>query len=141
MKKALLFILAALLLQFCSKDTSTYLTVEQPKCNNLEDPAGTGPNQVLSWIASSANRDASQTAYQIILDPSAGKLKSENDCAWNSGKIPSPESAWIPFTAPGLQPGTKYFWKVRIWDKDDKLSAWSKPAFFITCLFCENDWS
>ena len=141
MQKALLFILAALLLQFCSKDTSTSLSVEQLKCNNLEDPAGTGPNPVLSWIASSANRGVSQTAYQIILDPSAGKLKSENDCVWNSGKISSSESAWIHCTAPGLQPGTKYFWKVRIWDKDDGPSAWSKPAFFITGLFGENDWS
>jgi len=141
MKRSLILILTVFLLNFCSKETPFSLSVEQLKCNNLKDPAGTGENPVFSWTASSANRGAAQTAYQIILDSDAGNLRSENKCAWNSGKVASSGSAWIPYSGSELQPGTKYLWKVRIWDNNDKASAWSKSAFFITGLFVDKDWS
>ncbi|MCJ7449173.1 MAG: glycoside hydrolase family 78 protein [Bacteroidales bacterium] len=141
MKRFLVLVQIILFFQFCSRDISSDFTAEHLKCNNLENPAGINEDPVFSWISVSNIRGASQTAYQIILDSDAGTLKSEKECAWNSGKTTSSESAWIPCSGPELQTATKYFWKVRIWDNNDKPSEWSKTAFFITGLFKEKDWS
>ena len=141
MKRLFLLFLGAFLLQSCNKDQSAGLTVSELKCNNLEDPAGTCINPVFSWIFSSPIRGAAQTAFQIILDTDENNLEPESDCFWNSGKISSPESAWIDYSGPELKPWKKYFWRVRIWDNADKPSAWSNNAFFITGLFTKEDWN
>ncbi len=141
MKNLLALLLIVLPLQFCSKNNSANISPELLRCNNLENPAGTGSKPEFGWIDSSPGKNQVQTAYQILLDPDIKKLKSENGCVWNSGKISSEESSWIPYSGPELKPGTKYFWKVRVWDNSDKSSVWSKSAFFITGLFDEKDWS
>ena len=56
-------------------------------------------------------------------------------------KYQSGTSAWITYQGPELQPGTKYFWKVRVWDNNDKPSDWSNSGEFVTGLFDKNDWS
>jgi hypothetical protein len=141
MKNLLALLLIVLPLQFCSKNDSANISPDLLRCNNLENPAGTGSKPEFGWIDSSPGRNQVQTAYQILLDPDTKKLESENGCVWNSGKISSEESSWIPYSGPELKPGTKYFWEVRLWDKSDKSSAWSKPGFFITGLFDVKDWS
>ena len=144
MKKTLIIIiplfLLLLILQSCKNDNLS-IKADQLKCNNIENPAGTGNNPVFSWISSSSARGASQTAYQVILGNGKAALKNEEDQIWNSEKIMSTESISIPFSGSGLQPATKYFWKVRVWDNNDKPSEWSKPASFITGLYEEKDWS
>ncbi len=89
----------------------------------------------------SSFRGAAQTAYQIILDSDRGNLKKGNSCLWNSGKILSSRSAWIKYSGPALQSGTRYYWKVKLWDSNDAPSGWSEPVFFITGLFEKADWS
>ena len=39
-----------------------------------------------------------------------------------------------------LQSFTKYYWKVRVWDRDGKVSNWSETASFITGAFNKKDW-
>ena len=141
MRKIILLILTALLLQFCSKGPAARFEAGDLKCNNLYDPAGTGEIPVFSWIASSSVRGTSQTAYQIIVDPDEGNLKSGNDCLWNSGKVSSDESFNIMYMGEELSPSEKYYWKVRIWDNNDKPSEWTRAAFFITGLFDKEDWN
>lgn len=141
MKKFIPVFLALLLLQFCSKETGSDFKVRELKCNNLENPEGTGPDPVFSWIITSGIRGASQTAYQIILDLDAGALKSEAGCIWNTGKMLSSESVRINYSGPQLKPKTIYFWKVRIWDNNNRPSEWSNTASFITGLFNKEDWN
>ncbi|MCX6254482.1 MAG: family 78 glycoside hydrolase catalytic domain [Bacteroidia bacterium] len=56
-------------------------------------------------------------------------------------KIQSGESNWISYEGPQLHPGKQYFWKVRVWDANDKPSDWSTTGKFVTGLFDKNDWS
>ena len=140
MKKILLLILTALFLQYCSKDPSGRFEAGELKVNNLDNPAGTNKNPVFSWITTSSEKGAMQTAYQIIVDSDEVNLKSENDCLWNSGKVISEESFNIKYIGELLRPSEKYFWKVRVWDNNDKPSSWSETAFFITALFGKDDW-
>lgn len=52
--------------------------------------------------------------------------------AWDSGKVASPESTQIAYAGAPLQPRLRYWWRVRVWDKADKASDWSAPAYFET---------
>lgn len=141
MKRIIPLLLAVCLLTFCKKDKlRSDFRVTEPRCNNYENPEGTGPDPVFSWIVTSGNRGAAQTAYQIILD-TVESIRSETACIWNTGKIVTAASAGIKYKGPLLKPAAKYYWKVRTWDNYGKPSAWSKPAFFITGLFDEKDWS
>jgi alpha-L-rhamnosidase len=141
MKTILPVFLTILLLQSCSTDLPSYVAAGNLKCNNLTDPAGTGKYPDFSWINTSGKKGEGQTAYQIILDPVPDKLKPETECLWNSGKVSSSASVWIPYQGHELNVATKYFWKVRTWDTNDQPSEWSNTAFFITGLFDKGDWS
>lgn len=109
------------------------------KCNNLVEPAGTGPAPVLSWINSSEIRGASQKAFQIVIGSNRKDLLSEDKCLLNSGKAVSDETCFRVEEG-RLEPGVKYFWKVRTWSEDESVSDWSEPASFITGLFSADDW-
>jgi hypothetical protein len=80
MKKIILFVLTVLLFQYCSKDPSARFEAGELKVNNLNNPEGTNKNPVFSWIATSSEKGAGQTAYQIILDTDEANLRSENNC-------------------------------------------------------------
>lgn len=125
----------------CFRDIHSGMRIGSLKCNNLTDPAGAGSIPSFSWIPESVTRGAGQTAYQIILDRDMNRLKQESACFWNSGKVISPETVWIDYSGPPLEPAEKYFWKVRIWDQDDIATEWSNAASFITGLLADRNWS
>ena len=37
-------------------------------------------------------------------------------------------------------PAKKYFWTVKVWDRDGNESGWSRTAWFVTGLFSGTDW-
>ena len=130
-----------MLFQFCSRSEISDFVPTILKCDNLENPAGTGKNPEFSWLISSYENGVGQSAYQIVLDADERNLNSENKCAWNSGKVTSPSASWIPYGGNDLKSATKYFWKVRIWDNKDKPSVWSETSSFITGLINNEDWA
>ncbi|MBN1108489.1 MAG: glycoside hydrolase family 78 protein [Bacteroidales bacterium] len=139
MKKSSSAIILLIFLASCSGGDLSELSPAEPRCDNLINPSGTGESPQFSWIITSENRGNSQTAYQLILNTSP-LIKDENTALWNSGKIISQDSYWISYSGPALEPGHKYYWKVRIWDESDKVSGWSETSYFITGLFDESDW-
>lgn len=125
----------------CSKNHETALLVSQIKCIGLENPAGTGPVPDFSWILKSSQRGQIQTAYQIIVGSDSEMVKNTHGTIWNSGKVLSEESSWIKYQAADLACEKEYFWRVRVWDEDDKPSNWSKSGKFVTGLFERKDWN
>jgi alpha-L-rhamnosidase len=140
MKKAILFAFALILVHSCTRNSSPSLTPVSLRCNNLENPSGTGNDPVFNWIIQSSANGVEQTAYQIILDSDPRNLRQEKDCLLNTGKITSSRTSWISLADAELEPSAKYYWKVRFWDSNDNPSGWSETAFFITGLFDANDW-
>lgn len=141
MKKIILFILAATLLTFCHGNKTQDRVLVDLRTDNLTNPAGTEKVPAFSWNILSGERGTGQTAFQIILDADPGRLNSEEKCLWNTGKVYSAESAWIKYSGPDLKPAQKYFWRVRVWDNNDKSTEWSSKEFFITGLFDKDDWA
>jgi hypothetical protein len=121
-----------------SQDTS--LSISQLKCSGLENPIGTGMVPDFSWIFTDNKRGQIQTAYQIVVGSDSETVKNLAGTIWDSGKILSEESAWIRYEGSRLECGKEYFWRVRAWNKDDKLSKWSKTGKFVTGLFTQKDW-
>jgi alpha-L-rhamnosidase len=135
------FFLTIITLISCSQGNDSSFSVSTIQCNGRVNPGGTGNIPRFSWTITSSVRGEEQTAYQLIVSSDgtiAGKNKGD---IWDSGKTASGKSAWIAYQGDKLQPGTLYFWKVRVWDKNHKSSPWSSTGEFITGLFNSNDWS
>ena len=135
--KSSVFILSLsfLVLISCNNSSDSSLSVPTIKCNGMANPEGTGMIPRFSWIIESASRGQEQTAYQLIISSDEKNAGKNNGDIWDSGKTISGSSAWISYNGPQLQPATKYFWKVRVWDKNDKPSKWSTTGEFLTGLF------
>jgi hypothetical protein len=124
----------------CNITNVPFIKPAQLKCNGIENPSGTGLLPDFSWIAETKERKQTQSAYQIILDHDLNNLGSEAGCLWNTGKIISSANAWIPYSGPELKSGTQYYWKLRLWDRNDKPSDWSTANSFLTGLADKEDW-
>jgi len=133
-------LLLALLFSHCSDKPEFSLSVKQIKCNNIENPSGTDSVPLFSWLLSSDVKGQQQSAYRIIVSSVPDKTEKGKGDFWDSGKINSGKNAWIRYEGKKLQPGTEYFWKVLVWDKDDMRSPWSETGTFITGLFNKEDW-
>ena len=124
-----------------SKKHDTGLLVSQIKCIGLENPAGAGPVPDFSWILTTSQRGQIQTAYQILVGSDSELVKTNPNTIWDSGKTLSEESSWIQYRGSVLASAVEYFWRVRVWDGDDKPSQWSKTGKFVTGLFEKKDWN
>ena len=113
------------------------LSVAQMTVNGRANPLGIAADDVsLAWSIAAEVRGTVQGAYQIRV----GK-KATDDDVWNSGRVVSDRQ--VDVTLPGdlhLQPATRYFWQVKVWDGVGVESKWSAPAWFETGLLSPADW-
>lgn len=106
------------------------LNITELICNHSINPIVIDGTPAFSWKLSSDVRGDRQSAYQILLGNSS-KLESDQ-VIWNSGKINSGESTNLAYTGPPLEPGTRYFWKAKVWDREGRESDFAQIAFFET---------
>ncbi len=115
------------------------LEIDQLKTDNQSTPLGfDNPAPEFSWILKSSQRGAAQTAYEVAVSDNDSKLESGN--YWQSGNIEGNQTFGIPYTGKPLKSFTRYFWKVRVWDENGKVSDWSKPSWFETSMMKASDW-
>ena len=93
-----------------------------------------------SWQLASDQRNVMQTAYEIKVSDNIPGLSKEKNLVWNSKKVLSDSSVYVTYKGPDLQPGTRYYWQVRVWDNHGKVSQWSQVAYWQTAFFSANDW-
>ena len=84
----------------------------------------------LSWVFRSDHRGEAQHAYQVLVASTVSSLAQDRGDLWDSGKISSDQSIQIPYAGVPLKSGLQCFWKVRVWDKSDQPSLWSRPGFW-----------
>lgn len=134
-------LLLIFLISSCHEINISSFSISELKCSGLVNPEGVDQLPDFSWNISSTIRGEEQTAYQIIVGSSVNELSENKGDIWDSGKTISKVSSWIRFAGQKLEPGKRYFWKVRVWDRNDRPSDWSKRAEFLTGLFERQDWS
>lgn len=133
-------IIILMLINGCT-DPSSEISVNDLKCENLYRPLGIATiSPRLSWKILSNINGKSQKAYQIIAASEEKRLDQNKADLWNSGKVLSEESVLVPWDGIKLIPGLLCYWKVRIWDENDKVSEWSKPSLFGIGLLDKSDW-
>ena len=116
-------------------------SVQKLRVENLISPIGLDiVKPRFSWILAGDKRNTTQTAYEIRVAKSETELNSEKNLVWNSGKVPSGESVHVTYSGPTLQSGTRYFWKVKVWDNTGKASKWSEVTFWQTGIFDKSLW-
>lgn len=118
------------------------VTVSQLHCENMDNPQGVDIAQPrLSWILNSGERNQKQTAYEILVATTEENLAADKGDLLDSGKIASGQSIQNPYAGTALAARMPCFWKVRVWDQDGKVSAWSKPAQWTMGLLQPADWN
>lgn len=113
------------------------------RCEYLENPQPIDVlNPRLSWvnIADAGERGQIQTAWEVRVAGTKGKLLSGKADLWASGKIISDKSNYINYKGKPLQSRQDCWWQVRTWDKTGKVSEWSQPAFWSMGLLNPEEW-
>ena len=111
------------------------------RCGDLINPLGVDePQPLLTWAMTSVLRGDRQQAYQVLVASSEALLKNDQGDLWDSGKVSSDASIQIKYAGKPLAPRKQCYWKVRLWDRAGKASAWSAPATWTMGLLNAADW-
>ncbi|WP_433727163.1 family 78 glycoside hydrolase catalytic domain [Actinoplanes sp. CA-051413] len=92
------------------------------------EPVDVEGSPLFGWQPRDVDGGELQTAYRI-------KVVSGGDPArtvWDSGKVVSDRTAYVPYGGPALTGDAAYRWTVRTWDRAGAASPWSRPATFGT---------
>ncbi len=117
------------------------ITPTNLRCEYRVDPDGIDAARPrLSWTLESAGRAESVTAYQILVATSRALLDSDKGDLWDSGKVPSHETANIAYGGKPLISHQRCFWKVRTWDKGRLAPAWSTSGTWSMGILTPEDW-
>ena len=133
MKNNFCLLIAGLLLM-CSGYSQVVL--KNLRCENRINPIGIDIQKPrFSWQLVSNQRGVEQTTYEIRVGYKSGK----ND-VWNSGKVTSGQSVFVPYSGNALQSGETYYWQVKISDNKGETSDWSEKAYWQMGLLQPTDW-
>jgi alpha-L-rhamnosidase len=130
-----------LLVCFTIKNCFGQITIQDAVTENQQNPISVDVKiPRFSWKLNGNNqRNVKQTAYEIKVFSSHEPGKS-NKAIWNTGKVASDQSVFIPYGGPALLSANRYYWQVRIWDNHGKSSAWTTPSFWQMGFLSPSDW-
>lgn len=114
-------------------------TVADLKCEYLVNPIGidaTAPRFI--WHLQDERAGAVQTGYQLCVGTDSLEVKNHKGNVWQTIKASSGKSL-VSYQGKALQPYTKYYWSVQLWDKNGKAIN-SAIASFETGLMSMQNW-
>ncbi|HJS29090.1 MAG TPA: glycoside hydrolase family 78 protein [Anaerolineales bacterium] len=118
------------------------MIVTNPRCEHLIDPIGIDiARPRLSWQLQDDRRGACQNAYQIHVSSSPEALSAGSADLWDSGKVQSDRSVYIPYGGETLSSGQGAWWRVRAWDEAGLPTEWSRTARWEMGLLARSDWT
>ena len=124
----------------CAAAAAT-IKVENLRCEGMENPLSIdAAHPQLSWIIQSDERGQKQTACQVLVASSLEKLARGEGDLWDSGRLATEQSVWVPYAGKLLASRAQCYWKVRVWDAQNKPTEWSAPARWSMGLLAPEDW-
>ena len=99
--------------------------------NYIREPALVSINNntpQFTWIVPA--EAVAQSAYQVIVASTQNNINNNVGDVWNSKQVKSSSSSNITYTGKPLTTQQTYYWKVRVWDKDNRLSDYSPARAF-----------
>jgi len=102
------------------------------KVEFMKQPSSDGfslnPKLEFEWTI--AKESKLQSGYQIIVASNKTSLNNNVGDVWNSQQVRSSASKKIEFNGLSLEKDKTYYWKVRIWDNENRLVDYSEPQEF-----------
>lgn len=110
------------------------------RCEYLYNPLGIdAPQQRISWQLQDSRQGAVQTGYQLIAGTDSLAVSQGKGNCWQTGQVSSAAQLVI-YKGRSLQPFTKYYYTVQIWDKDKQPSPLSGVCHFETGMMRPQNW-
>lgn len=110
-------------------------------CNYDRNPVAVDDQHPrLSWQLIASERNVNQAAYQVLVATSIRQLSQNIGDVWDSKKVDTDQSLYVPYKGAKLMSSRKYYWKVRVWNKSNVASAWSEVAHWQMGLLHPADW-
>ncbi|MFS8501848.1 MAG: family 78 glycoside hydrolase catalytic domain, partial [Caldicoprobacter sp.] len=113
------------------------IKVSNLRCEYKENPIGIDVRHPrISWVIESDDRNVMQAAYQIQVSTDS----DFKDLVWDTGKVESDESIHVEYKGQPLKSRTRYYYRVRVWDRASRISDWSEIAFWEMGLLKSDEW-
>jgi len=114
------------------------LRVEALTCEYRKNALGTDVRKPrFGWTLAAERRGTAQRAYRLQV---AGPDARFEPPLWDSGRVESDASIWVPYEGPPLRSRTRYYARVRVWDDAGADSGWSEPIWWETALLSADEW-
>jgi alpha-L-rhamnosidase len=124
-----------------SAEQQSALMPSELTCEYAANPLGVDtPQPRFGWLLRSDERSQLQSAYRVLVATSQKQLQANVGAIWDSGKVSSDRSVNIEYQGKPLSSGEKRYWRVRVWDKQGRPSAWSEASSFEMGLMKQSDW-
>lgn len=109
------------------------------RCEYLVDPIGIDtPAPRLSWLLTDKRHGALQTAYRIIVGTDSLLVAKGQGSSWNTERVES-DRMLVAYSGSKLEPFTRYFWSVQVWDMEGVQSS-PEMASFETGMMSMGNW-
>jgi len=92
-----------------------------------------------SWQLQDERQGASQTAFQLFVGTDSIAVAKGTGNVWQTGRM-NKDLQLLSYGGKALTPLTKYFWTVKVWDKDGKPSSMQTVASFETGMMQQGNW-
>ncbi len=102
----------------------------------IKDPSRTlitTSNPVFGWIV--PQQAVIQKAYQILVASTIDNIEKNIGDVWDSQVVRQRQSINVEYRGKPLQENNTYYWKVRIFDNDNRISDYSEPQRFVMGTF------
>jgi alpha-L-rhamnosidase len=133
------YVLISALTTGCSTVRSPSLPIKL-QCEYLSNALGIDARHPrLGWQLQDTRTSAEQTGYQLIVGTDSQEVSTGNGNYWQSGKIAS-AARQTTYQGQPLQPFTKYYFTVQVWDQDNKPSKLASVSSFETGMMNAANW-
>ncbi len=102
----------------------------------IKDPSNTlitTPNPVFGWMV--PKQAVNQKAYQILVASTIDNIEKNIGDVWDSQVVRERQSINVEYNGKPLQENNTYYWKVRIFDQDNRISKYSDLQRFVMGSF------
>ena len=97
------------------------------QCEYAVDPVGIDARKPrFSWLLQAEERGQSQSAYQVLVASSEGKLLAGAGDKWDSGQVASADMAHVVYGGAALESNEHCWWAVQVWDQEGRASGFQR---------------
>ena len=111
------------------------------RVDDVVGPVGTEATPYFGWLDNDTNANEIQTGCEILVATSSSNLDANLGDVWDSGEVLSRSENHVVYAGVPLAADTKYFWKVRTWNREGNAGPYSTNSTFAVGLLANSDWS